>query len=469
MMGLKKILLFIFLMDSLNLYCQTILDINYFFGKINQTTAYKIAENNYRIQKIQNDFFHKSLYPSVTLNTSIPYQRSISEVTQPDGTLKFIERNYINSNATLNTSQVLPFTGGTINLSNSINYSRDFNNNYTNFSSNWVSLSFWQPINGYNSYKWDRKLNNLIKKKDSIDFLKNTIKIRYDIAKSYIEAQNAQLKCLLLNENIKKVKTLLNEISEKYLHGRAIKTDIAQVEISIKKLNGYLKANSVDYKNTLNELERVSGIEIKDSINLVGVDEIEYLIDKDDLVRNLDRNSFELEWMINDLKAESNLDKTKKEGGISLNLQGGLGVNSSSTEISRLFNAPLQTQFLTIGINIPILDWGVSKDKIRIALLEKENVRLKKEEDRDEHLKSIDELISYFWNLKSQMQVFKDQIKLSEKLIIDYRELLLLGKLTISEFNNQLYENINLSIEYEKLKSSLYLLKYRIDELNLKY
>ena len=117
-------------MESFNLYCQTILDINYFFGNINQTTAYKIAENNYRIQKIQNDFFRKSLYPNVTLNTSIPYQRSISEVTQPDGTLKFIERNYINSNSTINISQVLPFTGGTINLSNSINYSRDFNNNY---------------------------------------------------------------------------------------------------------------------------------------------------------------------------------------------------------------------------------------------------------------------------------------------------------------------------------------------------
>ena len=263
------------------------------------------------------------------------------------------------------------------------------------------------------------------------------------------------MKCSLLEGNIKKVKTLLTEISEKYIHGRAIKSDVIQVEISIAKLNGYLKANSVDYQNALSELERVSGIEIRDSISLRGVDEIEYLIDKDDLVKNLDHNGFELEWMINSLKVESTLEKTKKEGGISLNIQGGLGVNSSSTEISHLFDAPLQTQFLTIGINIPVLDWGISKDKTTIMLLEKENVKLKKEEDLDEHIKLIDELISYFWNLKSQMQVVKDQIKLFERLIIDYQELLLLGKLTISEFNNQLYENINLSIEYEKLKNNL--------------
>lgn len=469
MIEIKKTLLIILVMSTLKGYCQKSLDIYYFLDNIDNTHSYKIASNNYKIQKLQNDFFRKSLYPNVNLDLSIPYQRSISEVTQPDGTLKFIERNYLNSNASLSTSQVIPFTGGTINLSNSINYSRDFNNNYTNFSSNWVNLSFRQPINGYNSYKWDKKINNLIKKKDSLDYLKNTIKIQYDIAKAYIDAENVQLKSFLLTENIKKVKIILNEVSEKYKHGRAIKTDVTQMELSVIKLNGYLKANSIEYENMLNELERVSGIEIHDSIKLAGVQEIEYLIDKDQLIRNLDYNGFELEWLINEIKAEANLDKTKKEGSISLNLQAGVGVNSSSTEFSRLFNAPLQTQFLTLGVSIPILDWGVSKDKVTIALIERDNTKLKKEEDKDEHIKLIEELISYSWNLKSQMLALKEQIILSEKLIIDYKELLLLGKLTISDFNNQLYENINLSIEYEKLKNNLFLLKFRIDELNLKY
>lgn len=170
MIEIKKILFTVLIISAIKGYCQKSVDTHYFLDKIDNTHSYKIASNDYKIRQLQNDFFRKSLYPNVNLNLSIPYQRSISEVTQPDGTLKFIERNYLNSNTSLSTSQVIPFTGGTINLSNSINYSQDFNNHYTSFSSNWVNLSFCQPINGYNSFKWDKKINNLIKKKDSLDY-----------------------------------------------------------------------------------------------------------------------------------------------------------------------------------------------------------------------------------------------------------------------------------------------------------
>jgi hypothetical protein len=119
----------------------------------------------------------------------------------------------------------------------------------------------------------DRKINNLIKKKDSIEYVKNQIRIKYEIAKAFIDAENAQFKSFLLQENINKVKNLLNEVSEKYKHGRAIKTDVTQMELSVIKLKGYSKINAIDYNNMLNQLQRVSGIAIHDSIVLKGVEE----------------------------------------------------------------------------------------------------------------------------------------------------------------------------------------------------
>jgi outer membrane protein len=63
----------------------------------------------------------------------------------------------------------------------------------------------------------------------------------------------------------------------------------------------------------------------------------------------------------------------------------------------------------------------------------------------------------------------KQQIIISSTLKDSYKELLLLGRKTISDYKNQIYENINLSIEREKLKNNLYLLKLKIEELNLKH
>ena len=464
-----KLFLFIIITSVTNLYCQKKVDINFFLNNIDNAYSYKINENDYKIKRLQNGFFRKSLLPKITLTSSVPYQRAISNVTQPDGTIKFIERNYLNPNMGLNVSQALPFTGGTISLSNSINYSRDFNNNYTNFSSNWVNLSYQQSINGYNDYKWNKKINNLTKKKDSIEYFQNLIRLKYDIAKSYIDAETTQLKSNLLQENINRVKFVLTEINEKYKYGRAIKIDVEQAELTLEQLKGYLQANTIEYKNSLNQLKRKANIEFQDSVMLKSVDEIEYTIDKEELIKKMEENGYNIEWKIKELEAEANLDKIKKEGSISLNLQVGLGLNSSANEISQLFNTPRQTQFVTFGVRVPILDWGISKDKANIAFIEKENLKYKIEEERNRKTQAIEELINYYWTLKSQIQSLKQQIGISNKLTDSYKELLLLGRKTVSEYKNQIYEEINLSMEYQKLKNNLYLLKLKIDELDLKY
>ena len=453
----------------MTLYSQNTVDLNFFLNKIDNSYSYKITENEYKIKKIQNEFFRKSLLPKVNLDFSIPYQRSISDVTQPDGTIKFLERNYLNSNAILNVSQVLPFTGGIVNLSNSINYSRDFNNNYTNFSSNWVNFSYQQPINGYNGYKWNRKINTLTKKKDSIENIKNGIRLKYDIAKAYIDAENAQRKSTLLKENINRVDVLLQELEEKYKFGRVIKTDVEQVQLTLEQLKNYSKINSIESENLLNQLERKTNIKLQDSTILKGVEELDYTIQKDELIKKMEENGFNIDRMINELQVDANLEKIKKEGSISLNLQAGIGINSSANEISQLFNMPRQTQFVTFGVKIPILDWGLSKDKTQVAFIEKENLKFKIEEERSKNIQAIEEIINYYYSLKSQIQSLKHQMELSGRLTNNYKELLLIGRKTVSEYKNQIYDEINLSMQCEESKNNLFLLKLKIDEFNLTY
>lgn len=61
----------------------------------------------------------------------------------------------------------------------------------------------------------------------------------------------------------------------------------------------------------------------------------------------------------------------------------------------------------------------------------------------------------------------RKQLDLSDKLLKNNKELLFIGRKTVSEYKNQIYENIDLSVEYKKLKSNYYLLKLKVDELNL--
>lgn len=60
-------------------------------------------------------------------------------------------------------------------------------------------------------------------------------------------------------------------------------------------------------------------------------------------------------------------------------------------------------------------------------------------------------------------------MELSGRLTNNYKELLLIGRKTVSEYKNQIYDEINLSMQCEESKNNLFLLKLKIDEFNLTY
>lgn len=463
----KKTYILFFIIISNLFFCQKYLDINFFVDRIYTSNSSTIIKNEYTQKKLQNRLFYKELLPKVSMNISIPYQRSISDVLQPDGTTKYFERNFINANQNLSISQVVPFTGGTVSLSNSLNYSRDFSNNINNFSSNWVSLSYQQSINGFNNYKWNKKIKKIESQKDSLDYLKEKSKLKTEIAKIFTEATLAQLKIDITAKNIEKTNTILKEYEEKHRFGRIISSEVEQIKITLEQLNGLKRTNELELKSLLEHLLDETNTEIEDSIVLEPVEEETFDINKSDLLMAMDKNGDILDETLKILKIEARIEQIKKEGGVKINLNLGLGANSSSQEFNQLYQNPSQSQFATIGANIPILDWKVNKDKIKIAELEKENIKLKIQEDRHHKEQKIDDIIKYYWALVYQLSSLKKQILLSDKILNDTGQLLRLGRKTITDYKVQLFENYNLSVELQKIVNNLFLIKLQVEEIKL--
>jgi outer membrane protein TolC len=321
----------------------------------------KIIDNNFSKTTIESSFYRISLLPKVSANVSLPYQRSISEVIQSDGSQRFIERNYLNNSLNLTVSQAVPFTGGSLSLSSSLNGSRDFNNNITNFSSNWLTLSYQQAINGFNSFKWNKKLNSLNSEKDSINYLKEKIKLKYEVSKVYLDTQLIQSRIDLLKANIQKTEKIVFELEEKLKFGRVIKLEVEQAKIALEQLNKQLEINNLDYLSGIQSLKNWMNDKSEAIFILEPIDAVDFIVDKKVLKEAIKKNGFDLNKTIELLESEANIDKVKKEGAISVNLQFGLGLNSSANDFSNLYDVPSQSQYVTIGTKIPILDWGKAK------------------------------------------------------------------------------------------------------------
>lgn len=178
-------------------------------------------------------------------------------------------------------------------------------------------------------------------------------------------------------------------------------------------------------------------------------------------------NGFNLDREIQILEIDSNIEKVKKEGAVSVNMQFGMGLNSTANDFLNLYDTPSQSQFVTIGAKIPILDWGITKKKYALVKLQKDNLELEFLKNEIKIEEQLDNLFNYKVSLIFQIKSLKEQIALLKNIEEMFTQLLKLGRKTVTEYKNQLAESYNIIVEHQKAVNDLYLLKLKINEFNL--
>lgn len=99
--------------------------------------------------KLKLDF---SVQPSLT--------RSISPITQPDGSIVNHEVKNYALTPTINATMPIQLTGATLSLSSNFNYYKNKNGsyNYNSYYLNYFHINYSQNIQRYNNIKWGKKM-----------------------------------------------------------------------------------------------------------------------------------------------------------------------------------------------------------------------------------------------------------------------------------------------------------------------
>ena len=150
---------------------------------------FKQINRNLKIDTLRYKIYKNIFLPKVNLSLSIPsYNKSINSITLPNGDNKFIEQSQTNSNSIITITQPITLTGGDITVNSSINRIDNLSNKTSSYSSNWFNVTLNQPINGFNQYKWYKKINEAQFKKSKIDLLKSIENQKKIFIGDYFEA-----------------------------------------------------------------------------------------------------------------------------------------------------------------------------------------------------------------------------------------------------------------------------------------
>jgi outer membrane protein TolC len=443
--------------------------------------CFGIAEkNSLEIQQTKNDlqqaeynykFYKRQYTPSLYFGGTIPaFNRSISKITLPDGTEAFVSQSVGSYSGTLSLTQPLPWTSGEIYLSTGLQRLDLYTDNKTtSYLATPINIGLRQPLFGYNAYRWDRKIEPLKYREAQQKCIEQTEILNEKVVTAYFDCLVAQRDLYISKTNLANADTLFDIMTQRYQAGKITEDELLQVEVSklnyelaVAEKENTLKSNFDILYNIL-RTEKNKTISLQEPANL----KLNY-IDSEEAYRKAEGNGMiTLTHQRQMLEAESNYDRIKKSNGISLELNGTLGLSKTDKSIPDVYNGLLNQEVVTLSLNIPIVDFGKKKYQRKAAEITKINTELSIEQQKQDNRQAIEKLVNDFNTKALQVNTLEKTKDLNDKRYYITKERFISGKINFLEYSNAEQQKANSELEYLKLLQTIYQSYYQIRQVTL--
>ena len=121
-----------------------------------------VARHSFRSSYWNYTYYKANYLPSLAFSSRPNFNHRINVINMPDGTSEYIEQNQLITDGAFSITQNIPWTGGSFSIETGLQRLDLYGNNRTHsYRSNPVTVSFTQSLFGYNSLKWDKKIEPL--------------------------------------------------------------------------------------------------------------------------------------------------------------------------------------------------------------------------------------------------------------------------------------------------------------------
>jgi outer membrane protein TolC len=450
----------LFVFSAAKLSSQTVLSIEDCIRMAQeQSIEAKQAKNNYLIAGYDYKLYKKSLLPSLVLSGNLPaFNRSISTITMPDGTESFVSQSLGNYMGTLALNQVIPFTGGSIYAYSGLQRLDIYRDSTTtSYLANVFNFGINQSIFAFNPYKWQRKIEPLQLRKAEKDYIEKLETVAIEAIGYYFDLLACQVSQKLTLQNKLNSDTLLAIARERFLLGNITEDELLEVEVN--NLNLELQIEEIEN----NRIERLSVL--ADFLGLQKTEELDLLVPAQLSIEKVDQTKVEFEAKNNgsksldfqhrQLEAQRDLAQAKADHGFSINLSASFGLSKSDNHFADAYKNPLDQEQITLSLNIPVLDWGIAKNKRKRAEVVLQNTSMTIELEELSFYRDLTSTVRQYNLQYSQIRLVERTGELSAKRFEMSKERYLTGKISFLDYSSAQSEKDNAQLNYiEALQKS---------------
>ena len=340
--------------DSLALYCP----------------AAKLRQLDYESQLLQRRNYNLGFLPSLAFTLSpINFNHSLRLLQVPDdGSYRYIEDYSNNTSIGLTLKQKIRFTGGELSLSSTLGILSELSLKRTSFSSTPFSIGYSQQLWGARHlYQLERRIENLrtqvIKKQYQVDLFKiqlEVVRIYMEAIQNYLELEQSRL-LHSRNDSLQAIAAL------KLKQGQITQYDYNQIELQTLGQYQAIEVAHPAYERTLTRLKAYLGIDNVKSIVLPKMN-FPIFLDLAQVQADIDLNNpFATEQEIELILSDQAFYQVKLGTYLNGNINLSYGINQHAYRFSDAYRSGNVRQAVILGLQVPIFQWGINKNKLRIA------------------------------------------------------------------------------------------------------
>lgn len=380
--------------------------------------------------------FNADLLPSLSLSGDAPgYNKSIFSNVLDNGQVTFSSRTQSEASASVSISQNILPTGGTLSLSSGITRLGIFGNENTYlWQSTPLVVGLSQPLFQFNNLKWRNRMEPLRYEIAQKQFVEEMENIAQTVTQQFFDVYLARINLENAEFNVARNDSIYQISQGRYNVGSIAENDLLQSELALRNAESSLTTARIEYERALDDFKILLGYSTDVELELEEPEELPEI--SVDIAKAkqlaLENNSESLTYRLNEIQADRDMAQARSEAGFAATLNANFGLNQTSENFTDLYNDPQNRQFVSVGFEVPIFNWGKQRAQVNAARNQQREVANSIEFQRRQFIQQVEYTVSQFLQLRGQALIAAQADTIAQRRYEVAQNRYLIGKIDIT-------------------------------------
>ena len=351
--------------------------------------------------------YRADLLPEVSLSGTAPsWNKRYSSYQQADGSLSFVRNDYLGLDGAVNITQKLWPTGGTLSVESSLDYLHQSGSggSQNQFMSLPVAITLQQPLFSVNHLKWNRRIEPLRYREAQARFLTETEQVAMQAINLYFGLLLAGEQVNIAKQNLQTAEKLYEVAQAKRRMGTISENDVLQLRLDVLTARSAMTNSESNRQAAQFALQSFLDVEA-DIEPVVPEDVPQVRLDYDNVLNHaLQNNALATTMRRRQMEADYAVASARANRQ-SINLYAQLGYTGSADNMNAAYRNLLSNEVVSVGITVPLLDWGKRKGQRRMAESNREIVQGQLRQQSQDFRQDIFILTEQFNNQAEQLRI----------------------------------------------------------------